>query len=65
MAVGDTWVDAGTIRWTPASSNIVFEKAVEWTMEIVDVIDRWGVRAAIVTVSDVAARITNAHLEAR
>jgi hypothetical protein len=42
MVVGDTLLYAGTIRWTPPSSNIVSRKEVRWTMEIVDAIDRWG-----------------------
>lgn len=47
MAVGNTWVYTGTIRWTPANSNEVFEKEVEWTLETVDVIERRGLRAAV------------------
>ncbi len=46
MALGNTWIYSGTIRWTPAGSNEVFEKEIDWTMEIVDVIERLGLRAA-------------------
>jgi hypothetical protein len=47
MALGNTWVYTGTIRWTPAGSNDVLEKEIEWTMEIVEVIERRGLRAAV------------------
>ena len=47
MALGNTWVYTGTIRWTPAGSNDVLEKEIEWTMEIIDVIERHGLRAAV------------------
>jgi hypothetical protein len=47
MAVGNTWVYTGTIRWTPAGSNDVSEREIDWTMRIVDVIERWGLRAAV------------------
>ncbi|MCK5439564.1 MAG: hypothetical protein KAI97_06455 [Gemmatimonadetes bacterium] len=47
MALGNTWVYTGTIRWTPAGSNDVLEKEIEWTMKIVDVMERHGLRAAV------------------
>ncbi len=47
MAAGNTWVYTGTIRWTPAGSNEVLKKEIDWTMEIVDVIERQGLRAAV------------------
>lgn len=47
MAVGNIWVYSGTIRWTPAGSNEVLEKEIDWRMEIVDVIERFGLLAAV------------------
>jgi hypothetical protein len=47
MAAGNSWVYTGTIRWTPAGSNEVLKKEIDWTMEIVDVIERQGLRAAV------------------
>jgi hypothetical protein len=43
---GSRWTYAGTVRWTPAGSDQVFEKSMRWQMEIVETIDRRSVVAA-------------------
>lgn len=47
MAVSNTWVYTGMIRWTPAGPKDVLEKEIDWTMGIIDAIERRGLPAAV------------------
>lgn len=48
MAKGAYWVYTGLVKWTPVDSDEVQEQVMTWKMEITDVFDRDGVRAAVV-----------------
>ena len=47
LEVGNSWTYAGTVWWMPRYSRQILEERVELEVEVVDVVERRGVRAAI------------------
>lgn len=48
LEVGNSWTYAGTVWWMPRYSRRIFEERVRLEVEVVDLIERDGVRAAII-----------------
>lgn len=44
---GRVWTYAGTVRWTAPRAPEVQEKEMEWRMEVLEVVERLSVRAAV------------------
>ncbi len=49
MAKGTYWVYKGPVKWTPVDSDEIQEQVMTWKMEITEVLQRDGIRAAVVT----------------
>ncbi|HUP01151.1 MAG TPA: hypothetical protein VM737_06480, partial [Gemmatimonadota bacterium] len=47
LEVGNSWTYAGTVWWMPRYSRRIYEERVELETEVIDLIERPGVRAAI------------------
>jgi hypothetical protein len=49
LAVGNTWTYTGDVWWAPPDSRTVYRENVKWKMEITDIVERDGLRAAVIT----------------
>lgn len=47
LSIGRTWTYRGTVRWTAPESSEVLERNLTWPMEVVDLVERRPVRAAL------------------
>ncbi|HYN21249.1 MAG TPA: hypothetical protein VE078_09840, partial [Thermoanaerobaculia bacterium] len=47
LDIGNSWAYVGTVWWTTPNSRRILKEQVNWRIEVVDVIERRGVRAAI------------------
>lgn len=48
LAVGNTWTYTGDVWWAPPDSRTVYRENVKWKMEIIDIVERDGLRAAVI-----------------
>lgn len=49
LEIGTQWEYAGVVWWTPRRGREVFRENINWTMEVVEHIERDGVRGSVVT----------------
>ncbi len=48
LAVGNAWTYTGDVWWAPPDSRTVYRENVKWKMEITDIVERDGLRAAVI-----------------
>lgn len=48
LAIGNTWTYIGNVWWAPAGARTVYRENVKWTMEVTDIVERDGLRAAVI-----------------
>jgi hypothetical protein len=48
LAIGNAWTYTGDVWWAPPNSRTVYRENVKWKMEITDIVERDGLRAAVI-----------------
>jgi hypothetical protein len=48
LAIGNAWTYIGDVWWAPPNSRTVYRENVKWTMEVTDIVERDGLRAAVI-----------------
>lgn len=48
LAIGNAWTYTGDVWWAPPESRTVYRENVKWKMEITDIVERDGLRAAVI-----------------
>ncbi len=48
LAIGNAWTYTGDVWWAPPNSRTVYRENVKWKMEITDIVERDGLRAAAI-----------------
>lgn len=48
LAIGNAWTYTGEVWWAPPESRTVYRENVKWKMEITDIVERDGLRAAVI-----------------
>lgn len=48
LAVGNAWTYVGDVWWAPPQGRVVYRENVKWRMEITDIVERDGLRAAVI-----------------